>query len=141
MSRLDTLFGSQPRFKMAGDKAVMSCPGPLHKHGDRTPSLSVKETPDGVILMRCWAGCANGEILQAIGLDFADLFPTTASFHLPKVKRVFSARDALIGLAFEVLVLLQFAKAMATGAVLTDGDRDRLLLSATRIQRAYEVTQ
>ena len=137
--KIETLFGAQPRFRMIGtNKANMSCPGPLHKHGDRNPSLSVRETPDGVILLKCWAGCSNAEILQAIGLDFADLFPTTASFHLPKIRRPFSAADALTGLSFESLVLLQFAKMLENGEILSDVERTRLLLFSSRIQRAQE---
>lgn len=142
MSRLVMLFGMQPRFKLtAPGKAIMSCPGPLHKHGDRHPSLSAGETADGVILLKCWAGCETREILLAMNLEFADLYPTPAHFHLPKPARPFSAADALIGLALESLVLRQFANQLAAGTPLTEADRDRLLLSATRIQRAQEATQ
>jgi len=123
--------------KTGADKWQACCPA----HEDRSPSLSVRETPDGVILLKCWAGCSNSEILQAVGMDFADLFPTTASFHLPPVKRAFSARDALNCLAFEALVLLAYANYLATGKSLTEDGRTRLRLSATRINSAHGATQ
>lgn len=42
-------------------------------HDDRNPSLSIKDGHRGVLL-KCWAGCALFEILQAIGLSESDLF-------------------------------------------------------------------
>lgn len=44
-------------------------------HNDRSPSLSVRETDDGKILVFCHAGCATDEVLTAVGLTFSDLYP------------------------------------------------------------------
>jgi len=52
-------------------KWIARCPA----HSDSTPSLSIKETEDGVILLHCFAGCNTRAILDAIGLDYSDLFP------------------------------------------------------------------
>ena len=41
------------------------CPGPLHRNGDRTPSLSVKDGRDRVLLF-CFAGCAYADIVSAL---------------------------------------------------------------------------
>jgi hypothetical protein len=41
------------------------CPGPLHRNGDRTPSLSVKDGRSG-LLLHCFAGCAYDEIVTAL---------------------------------------------------------------------------
>lgn len=51
------------------------CPGPLHRRGDRNRSLSIGETSDGTVLIRCFAGCEPTEILGAVGLELRDLFP------------------------------------------------------------------
>jgi hypothetical protein len=51
------------------------CPGPLHRRGDRNPSLSIAETSDQTVLIRCFAGCGPTEILGAVGLELRDLFP------------------------------------------------------------------
>nr|WP_225780484.1 virulence-associated protein E [Pseudomonas sp. Marseille-Q3773] len=44
-------------------------------HDDKHPSLAISETSDGVILLKCWAGCTTREIVSAIGLELRDLFP------------------------------------------------------------------
>jgi hypothetical protein len=110
-------------------------------HDDKGPSLAIRELDDGRVLLHCFAGCGAAEVLQAVGMDFADLYPSTGSFHLQPVKRPFSAYDALLCLAYESLILLQFANHLATGAPLTEDGRNRLRLSATRINAAHGVTQ
>ncbi|MVF24288.1 hypothetical protein EVC37_22155 [Methylocaldum sp. BRCS4] len=55
------------------------CPGPSHRRGDRNRSLSVGETSDGTVLIRCFAGCGPTEILGAVGLELRDLFPPRES--------------------------------------------------------------
>src|SRR5262249_2057136 len=51
-----------------------SCPGPLHKRGDRSPSLHITENSDAVLL-HCFAGCKVPEIVAAVGLELSDLSP------------------------------------------------------------------
>lgn len=51
-------------------KYVARCPS----HGDRNPSLSIKQGERGVLL-RCWsAGCTAAQICAAMGLKLSDLF-------------------------------------------------------------------
>ena len=42
------------------------CPGPLHKRGDRNPSLSLKDGRSRKPLLYCFAGCSYGEIIVAL---------------------------------------------------------------------------
>lgn len=44
-------------------------------HDDRAPSLAIGRGRDGRTLLRCFAGCATGAIVNALGLTLADLFP------------------------------------------------------------------
>lgn len=44
-------------------------------HDDRSPSLHVTEADDGRILLRCFAGCTLDQIIGAIGVRTAELFP------------------------------------------------------------------
>lgn len=44
-------------------------------HQDRQASLSVTIGNDGRILAHCFAGCAISDVLGAVGLALADLFP------------------------------------------------------------------
>ncbi|MBP6815872.1 MAG: hypothetical protein KAY46_03895 [Burkholderiaceae bacterium] len=50
---------------------IARCPA----HADKDPSLSVRELGDGRILIHCFAGCAAGDVLTAIGVDMSALFP------------------------------------------------------------------
>jgi hypothetical protein len=44
-------------------------------HPDKRPSLALRETPDGTLLVRCYAGCATSDVLDALGLRYRDLYP------------------------------------------------------------------
>jgi len=51
-----------------GHKAL--CPA----HLDRSPSLSVGETPNRDVLLHCFAGCEFGDIIAALGIRASDCF-------------------------------------------------------------------
>jgi hypothetical protein len=63
---------SKPR--RSGRGWTARCPA----HEDRTPSLSITETADGKVLVKCWAGCSTESVLAALGLRWSDLFPRQA---------------------------------------------------------------
>ena len=121
------------RVKRTGTGRWMTkCPA----HDDKGPSLSVTEAQDGRILLHCFAGCGAQEIMQALGLELADLFPEKLSFNPGRAQR-FPAREILMALAseIEIAALLIFRW--------IDPDRDwgpdhsdRLLLCNSRIQNA-----
>ena len=46
----------------------------LCAHHDRSPSLSIRGTEDGRILIHCFAGCTPAEICAALGIEVAQLF-------------------------------------------------------------------
>lgn len=69
---LDKVLNRLDKVKSAGaDKWKACCPA----HDDKNPSLAISETSDGVVLLKCWAGCTTKEIVSAIGLELRDLFP------------------------------------------------------------------
>lgn len=51
-------------------------------HDDAKPSLTVSEATDGAVLLKCHAGCTASDVVGAIGLSLADLFPPSTSTHL-----------------------------------------------------------
>ena len=57
--------------KTGAGRWIARCPA----HDDMGPSLSVRELADGRVLIHCFAGCAAGDVLAAIGIDMAALFP------------------------------------------------------------------
>lgn len=70
-------------------KWVAKCPA----HSDKSPSLSLRETPDGVVLLHCFAGCDPDEVLSAVGLEFSSLFPPRTSFSGPQAKQFLASLD------------------------------------------------
>lgn len=79
--------------KTAPDKWIARCPA----HDDRRPSLSIREAEDGKVLLKCWSGCGAGEIVNALGLSLADLFPGDrySVTNTGPMRKPFGYRDAL----------------------------------------------
>ena len=61
------------RIMRSGGGFTATCPGPLHQHGDRNPSLSVSAGTSQPVVLHCQAGCSPDAVLAGIGLTFADL--------------------------------------------------------------------
>jgi hypothetical protein len=64
-------------------------------HGGTNPNaLSIRETGDGTLLVKCFSGCGASEVVRAVGLELHDLFPrdpswSTAGHHIaPRQPRV-----------------------------------------------------
>lgn len=111
------------------------CPGPNHANGDRAPSLSVRETPDGAVLLHCFAGCSVHEIVAALGLEMTDLFPPKEKTGREPTRypRLLTAGQALELLEKEALLVAVAAGNVRRGVALTQADHDRLLQAAGRI--------
>lgn len=62
------LAGCAPR--RSGVRWQARCPA----HDDRRPSLAIALGRDGRVLIQCWSGCATGQVLEALGLGWSDLF-------------------------------------------------------------------
>jgi hypothetical protein len=90
--------------------------------------------------VKCWAGCDAPDIVTAVGMTLADLFPAREqrTHNAAPVRRPFSASDALQCLDFEAWVLQLAAGDLAHGE-LSDESRERLALAARRIHAAREV--
>jgi hypothetical protein len=59
----------------AGSRRQGCGPWQCPAHDDRQASLSVKEGRGGRVLLHCHAGCETQDVLAALSLDWADLFP------------------------------------------------------------------
>ena len=71
-SPIDVVLGRLPsKPRRSGHGWTARCPA----HQDRTPSLSISETADSKVLLKCWAGCSTESVLAALGLRWSDLFP------------------------------------------------------------------
>jgi hypothetical protein len=72
MTPLDTFLAAVPDGgRKVGGSWRFRCPA----HEDRRPSLGVRERLDGSLLVHCYAGCATDDVLDALDLDYPDLYP------------------------------------------------------------------
>jgi len=76
MSKTEGLLSSLQGLRKTGpDSWVACCPA----HDDSTPSLAIKETDEGVVLLHCFGGCSVEAVAAAAGVKLADLFPDGAT--------------------------------------------------------------
>jgi len=102
-------------------------------HDDRNPSLSIRETDDGTVLLKCWSGCTAAEIVAALNLELGDLFPRTE--HTARKYRDqhrLSARDALELAKHECMVIAVAAASLLDGSA-SESDVARITEAVERI--------
>jgi|GEM_PF-575893 len=105
-----------------GGKWLAKCPA----HNDRSPSLAIKLVDDR-ILIHCFAGCSVQAVLDAVGLDMADLFPDRTANNgvsTPKAPRL-SPYELFPLLTQEALILALAFDAVVSGDALSDTDKER----------------
>jgi 5S rRNA maturation endonuclease (ribonuclease M5) len=76
--------------RRVGADYMAKCPA----HEDGTASLSITQK-DGKILLHCMAECATKDVLNAVGMTFADLFPNGAKANTSKkaARRIVAVYD------------------------------------------------
>lgn len=120
------------------DQWSARCPA----HDDKGPSLSVKELSDGRVLLHCFAGCDVDEIVAAIGLEIAELFPprpAAGQGSAPARRRgLLTASQALELIDHETQLIWVSGENIATGIALNPDDLDRVRQAAGRIRFAWQ---
>lgn len=133
---LHDLLNTLHQVKKTGpSRYIALCPS----HTDKRPSLTITEKDDGMVLIKCWAGCGAAEILSAVGLDYAALYPARTDDHRGRaIKRPWNPADLLQIMAHEALIVAIGAAREANGHPPSDADRARILVASSRLQRAAE---
>ena len=137
MTPLQTMLGRLEKVrKVAPDKYVARCPA----NHDRSPSLSIRETKDGKVLLYCFVGCAAEDVLYATGLSFNDLYPpdeaayAAATANTGKKFHRQMQRDYQLEQRDEDLMVLRLAQQwMKAGRPLSMEDQARLQLAKSRL--------
>ena len=130
LDRLDKLKST------AADRWIARCPA----HDDRGPSLSVRLVDDR-ILIHCFAGCDAIDVVNAVGLELADLFEdsrTTSSVkhsYKPTHRRI-PATDALAAIDHEAHVVAIIAADMQGQKDIDNDTWNRLATAVSRIGNA-----
>lgn len=127
---VDILLSRLDKVKRTGNGNWMAC---CPSHDDRSPSLAIGEKLNGVILINCHAGCVTLDILGAVGLEFADLYPEKLADHIKPLLKPFPAADVLEALSTETLIVAMTADRMFNDKDMTVGDLKRLRLASQRI--------
>lgn len=94
----------------SADRWIALCPA----HADKRPSLNVRETDDGTVLIRCFTGCGADAVVQSVGLELRDLFPDKPNTdYTRRTERPWRAIDLLRTCANEELVVAIAARDVA----------------------------
>ena len=105
-------------------------------HNDKKPSVNVKESDNGQILIICRAGCATHSVLASIGLTFADLYEKPLGHHVKPERRPFPSADVFAALGNEAAIIGLVAGDIARGKTPPEQDLARVRLAAERFQAA-----
>jgi hypothetical protein len=76
MTALKYVLDRLKNVRQESDGYKASCPVSTHGRGrgDRDPSLSIGTDAEGNVLLKCFANCETGAVVDALGLSMADLF-------------------------------------------------------------------
>lgn len=118
----------------ASDRWIARCPA----HADRRPSLSVRETADGRMLIHCFGGCESLTVLHAVGLHMSDLFPGGALTHHARPTRSrIPAADLLAMIDEDVTLVGIIGTQMLEKRSITESEWTALADAVARIGRAH----
>lgn len=132
----DLLNQLQKVKKTGPSRYIALCPA----HPDKRPSLTITEKDDGMVLLKCWAGCGAAEVLNAVGLEFDALFPPRTDDHTKgkPIRKPWNPADVLAAVAFEATVVRICAADVAAGKPLNEADTQRLITAKQRLTAAAE---
>jgi hypothetical protein len=129
--------------RLGPDKAVFKAP----TRNERSASVSICRGPDGTVLMHDFGGDGAAEILTAMGLSLASLYPERDRRDMTPAERAemrARARMAnwiavlgVVGLEAKVVVIA--GRQIKAGSPLNDEDEKRLDEALIRIDSAREV--
>lgn len=69
---VENLLSRLEKVRPNGRQRWMAC---CPAHADRTPSLSITEQQNGKVSVKCFAGCSGEEVMGAVGMSLAELYP------------------------------------------------------------------
>jgi hypothetical protein len=125
------------------ERVHQSAPGrwrakcPCHESRGHSQTMSVRETADGTVLIKCFAGCGALDIIKKVGMRPGDLFPK--EYRAPNVQRGparpnnWHAREVqLVGLV---------ASDIAEGRTVQSHDAERCAEAVVKITQALRACE
>lgn len=130
---VDSLLARLDRVRPSGKDCWSAC---CPAHNDRSPSLSIRDVGDRVLL-HCHSGCTVDAVCAAAGIGLHDLF---ADSRAPReVAPGITPRAAAAAMEEELLVLACAAADRAAGRQLAQETREREALAWQRVDRGREL--
>ena len=131
LSRLEGVSRAHQKGKLTCWSA--RCPA----HADKTPSLSLADD-NGTLLLHCHAGCTADEIVLAVGMDLADLFPRRITSGKPGQRQFWLGVTGFRAILSDVTLVAAVASAMRLRREISERDYEALFDAAQRLQRTAE---
>jgi len=121
---IDQLLTRLKKLRRTGDgKWLACCPA----HNDKHPSLAIKLTDDGKILIHCFAGCDVEAIVSSLNLTLADLMPDNPTYTKGSKPPKFNKYELFDRLVFESIILCVAIRQLINKVPLTDEDQQRVI--------------
>lgn len=133
----ETLLSRLDRVKRTGPGNWLAC---CPAHGDKRPSMTIRECEDGRVLLHCFAGCSVADVLGAVGLGFDELFPPRPlGDRVAPLRRPFPAADVLEAIFADALTVQQVAASVQRDGVVTPHHRALLQSAVARVASARDL--
>ncbi len=113
---------------------IARCPA----HPDRSPSLSIREMDDRVLL-HDFGGCDISDVLGAIGLELKDLFDKPIDDYVEPSHSAIPARDLLVLLDHEITVAVIILDEVIRLRSIRESQVQRLTEASARIGQARDI--
>lgn len=121
---IEQLITRFEKLRRKGDgKWLACCPA----HNDKNPSLGIKQTDDGKILLHCFAGCEVESVVSALGLTLADLMPDKPTYKKGSKPPKFNKYELFDRLAYEAIILSLAIRQLINNKPLSLDDQERVL--------------
>lgn len=131
---VQNVLGRLERLQSLGKRGWLArCPA----HKDKTASLSIAEGRNGGVLLNCFGGCEVRHVLDALGLEFKDLYPRRATDDLSPQERAeiqFASDRAKWAAALDTLCQEATIVALAARDLAQGHEVDR-----QRVNKAYKL--
>jgi hypothetical protein len=121
--------------KLGPDRWTACCPA----HDDRHPSLSIRQTNDGVLLLKCFGGCSVRDIVDSIGMNLSELFPAKlVRDHSPPLRHRYYRDQTFAMLRHEAAIVWLIGSNMHARREIGEADYERLCQAVAKIERVAE---
>ena len=131
---LDLILGKLEKVSGSGSGSRFKalCPA----HGDRSPSLSIKECDDGRVLLHCFGGCSVEAIVTSMNFTMTNLFCANANLNRQPLVPGVSRRALSVAVEFEKMILYIAKADEAKGRHISITDSHRAQLALQRITKS-----